>query len=142
MVSRLRIFLAIAGIAVAAAAGARPSAPSVAPPLAPLQSSEAIGELVGDLMFHADLMHALDRMCPPAAVASSPSRDWQAVVRSLPVSARTPELRELSRKLSADAAQAMVRGSGGCLTALYARAYAQTRGEYESLLAQWAQLSV
>jgi hypothetical protein len=36
----------------------------------------------------------------------------------------------------------MVRGSGGCGTRHFARAYAETRIEYESLLEQWAQLSV
>jgi hypothetical protein len=135
MVSRLRIVFVAAALAAASGVGARsaPAAPT-------LQPGEAAGELLGDLMFHADLMHTLDRLCP--APGSAASRDWLAVVRTLPVAARTPELRELSRRLSADAAQAMVRGSGGCFTPHYGQAYAQTRNEYESLLEQWAQLSV
>jgi hypothetical protein len=135
MVRRSRILLAVAALALACGAGARP-----APASAGTEADDTVGELMGDLMFHADLMHTLDRLCP--APGRTASRDWLAVVRTLPVSARTPELRDLSRKLSADAAQAMVRGSGGCLTHHYAQAYAQSRNEYESLLEQWAQLSV
>lgn len=134
MVSRLRFALAAAALAAACGVMAK-SAPAT--PVA--QPDESVSELLGDLMFHADLMHTLDRLCP---APSGGSRDWLAVVRTLPVSARAPELRELSRKLSADAAQAMVRGSGGCLTQHYAQAYAKTRNDFESLLEQWAQLSV
>lgn len=101
-------------------------------------AEDEAGELMGDLMFHADLMSTLDTLCP----TRSPARDWQAVVHTLPASARAPELRDLSRRLSAEAAQSMVRASGGCGTRHYARVYAQTRTEYESLLEQWAQLSV
>jgi hypothetical protein len=135
MVSRLRNVFVAAALAAASGVLARsaPAAPAQPP-------HEAAGALLGDLMFHADLMHTLDRLCPAPGAAAS--RDWLAVVRTLPVAARTPELRALSRKLSADAAQAMVRGSGGCLTPHYGQAYAQTRNEYESLLEQWAQLSV
>jgi hypothetical protein len=107
-------------------------------PAAPAAASDEVGELLGDLMFHADLMSTLDHLCPARAAV----RDWRSVIRTLPVSARTPELRELSRRLSTDAAQSMVRASGGCATAQYAQVYAATRNEYESLLEQWAQLSV
>jgi len=100
---------------------------------------DRVGALMGDLMFHADLMSSLDKLCPRVAV---PGRDWQAVVRQLPAHARTRELRDLSRRLSDDAGRAMVRGSGGCATVEYARVYAETRLEYEALLDQWAQLSV
>lgn len=99
---------------------------------------EETGALMGDLMFHADLMSSLDAICPARAGA----RDWQAVVRELPPQARTGELRTLSRRLSADAGQAMVRGSGGCGTREFARAYAETRRDYEQLLEQWARLSI
>jgi hypothetical protein len=79
-------------------------------------------------------MHRLDALCPvPAA-----RRDWLAVLRTLPPSARTPELRALSQRLSADAARSMVRGSGGCATREYAQVYAAARSEYEALLEQWA----
>jgi hypothetical protein len=135
MVSGTRTLLAMAALVLACGAAARPA------PAMPLSNADnAVGELMGDLMFHADLMHTLDRLCP--APGGAASRDWLAVVHTLPVAARTPELRELSRRLSADAAQAMVRGSGGCLTHHYAQAYASTRNDYESLLEQWAQLSV
>ena len=49
---------------------------------------------------------------------------------------------ETRQSLSTDAAQSMVRASGGCGTRHYARVYAQMRHEYESLLEQWAQLSI
>ncbi|HET9975975.1 MAG TPA: PQQ-binding-like beta-propeller repeat protein [Burkholderiaceae bacterium] len=100
--------------------------------------NEDLGELMGDLVFHADLMTSLDTLCPGA----SPRRDWLSVLPRLPADVRTVELRAMSRRLSADAAQAMVRGSGGCRSPHFAQAYAQTRNEYESLLEQWAQLSV
>jgi hypothetical protein len=101
-------------------------------------TADQTGELMGDLMFHADLMSTLDALCP----ARGHLRDWQSVVRALPAGARDPELRDLSRRLSADAAQSMVHGSGGCGTRQFAQVYAQTRNEYESLLEQWAQLSI
>jgi|JI10StandDraft_1071094.scaffolds.fasta_scaffold867594_2 hypothetical protein len=100
---------------------------------------EDVDALMGDLLFHADLMSSLDAMCPGARGAR---RDWQAVVRELPPAARTPQLRQLSRTLSADAGQAMVRGSGGCATREFAQAYADTRREFEQLLEQWVRLSI
>lgn len=99
---------------------------------------EDVGALMGDLMFHADLMSTLDAICP----TRQPTRNWLASVRQLPAHARTAELRDLSRRLGADAGQAMVRGSGGCATREFARVYAQTLREYEALLEQWARLSV
>lgn len=98
---------------------------------------EAVGALMGDLMFHADLLTTLDALCP----RRHPVADWRAVVRRLPAHARTSALLELSRRLSADAAQAMVRGSGGCATRDYAEVYAQTLREFESLRERWAWLS-
>lgn len=100
-------------------------------------NDEESGALIGDLMFHADLMSSLDAICQVRRTA----RDWQAVVRELPPQARTGELRALSRRLSADASQAMVRGSGGCSTREFAQAYAETRRDYEQLLEQWARLN-
>lgn len=110
---------------------------------APVQSAdpteqEEVGALMGDLMFHADLLSRLDTMCPPPPERQSP--DWQAVLRTLPPSARTPDLRELSRRLSSDAARSMVKASGGCATREYAQVYSATRLDYESLLGQWARL--
>jgi hypothetical protein len=98
---------------------------------------EAVGELMGDLMFHADLMSTLDTLCP----RRYPAPDWRAVVRHLPAHARTAELRDLSRRLSTDAAQAMVRGSGGCTTRDFAEVYTETQREYESLRERWAWLN-
>jgi hypothetical protein len=98
---------------------------------------EAVGELMGDLMFHADLMSTLDALCP----RRYPAVDWRAVVRHLPAHARTAELRDLSRRLSADAAQAMVHGSGGCATRDFAEVYTQTQREYELLRERWAWLN-
>lgn len=98
---------------------------------------EAVGALVGDLMFHADLMTTLDRLCP----RDHPAPDWRAVVRHLPAHARTAELRDLSRRLSTDAAQAMVRGSGGCATRDFNEVYTQTQREYEALRERWAWLN-
>ncbi len=100
-------------------------------------NDEESGALIGDLMFHADLMSSLDAICQVRRTV----RDWQAVVRELPPQARTGELRALSRRLSADAGQAMVRGSGGCGTREFAQAYAETRRDYEQLLEQWARLN-
>jgi hypothetical protein len=107
-------------------------------PLPAHANDDAVGELMGDLMFHADLLSALDTTCP----AQAAGRDWRAVIKRLPADVRNVELRTISKRLSADAAQAMVRGSGGCSTRHFARAYAETRIEYESLLEQWAQLSI
>lgn len=102
---------------------------------------EDMGALMGDLLFHADLMSALDAMCPRRSGARA-GHDWQSVVRELPPHARSRELRAISRRLSADAGQAMVRGSGGCATREFAQAYAETRRDYEQLLEQWARLSI
>lgn len=99
---------------------------------------DELDALTGDLIFHADLMVSLDKRCP----GGGPRRDWLAVVARLPADVRTVELRDVSQRLSADAAQAMVRGSGGCHSPHFAKAYAQTRNEYESLLEQWAQASL
>ncbi len=119
------------GAAAALALGAA-SVSAVAHP------DEETGALMGDLVFHADLMVSLDTLCRVKA----PARDWQAVLGALPADVRTPELRDISRRLSADAAKSMVRGSGGCNTRQFAQVYAETRIEYESLLEQWAMLSV
>lgn len=115
--------------------GAQAKAPALA---ADPSEQEEVGELMGDLMFHADLLSRLDAMCPPPP--ERPSPDWQAVLHTLPPSARTPALRDLSRRLSNDAARSMVKASGGCGTRQYAQVHAATRLDYESLLGQWARL--
>jgi hypothetical protein len=99
---------------------------------------DEVGGLMGDLMFHADLMTSLDTLCP----RRGPAADWRAVVQQLPAHARTRELQELSRRLSADASRAMVRASGGCATHDYAQLYAETRRDFEALRERWAWYSV
>lgn len=98
---------------------------------------EETGELMGDLMFHADLMSTLDTLCPRRV-----GNDWRAVVNDLPTHARTRELQDLSRRLSAEAARSMVKASGGCKTRDYAQLYAETRRDYETLLERWARYSI
>ena len=104
---------------------------------ASLLPDEETGELMGDLMFHADLMSTLDTLCPRRA-----GNDWRAVVSDLPIYARTRELQDISRRLSADAARSMVKASGGCKTRDYAQVYAETRRDYETLLERWARYSI
>jgi hypothetical protein len=99
-----------------------------------VEADDEIGELMGDLMFHADLMSSLDTLCP----TRGPADDWRAVVRQLPAHARTRELQDLSRRLTADASRAMVRASGGCTTRDYAQLYAETRRDFEALRKRWA----
>jgi hypothetical protein len=101
-------------------------------------TEDEIGELMGDLMFHADLMSSLDTLCPNR----SPADDWRAVVQQLPAHARTRELQDLSRRLTAEASRAMVRASGGCATRDYAQLYAETRRDFEALRVRWALYSV
>jgi hypothetical protein len=103
------------------------------------EDDDAVGELMGDLMFHADLLVSLERLCPGTKHVR---RDWQAVVKQMPAQVRTRELRDLSLRLSANAGDAMVHGNGGCGTRAFTRAYEETRREYEMLLEQWARLSI
>ena len=98
---------------------------------------EETGALMGDLMFHADLMNTLDTLCPRTL-----GNNWRAVVNDLPTYARTRELQDISRRLSADAARSMVKASGGCKTRDYAQVYAETRRDYETLLERWARYSI
>ena len=58
--------------------------------------ADEVGALMGDIMFHADLMTSLDTLCP----SHKPRRDWHAAVRQLPAHARSRDLRELSRRLA------------------------------------------
>ena len=122
-------------LALALGVGVQAKAPAVA--VTPSEQEE-VGALMGDLMFHADLLSRLDALCPPGP--ERPARDWQAVVGTLPPSARTPELQRLSKRLSDDAARSIVEASGGCATRHYALAYGATRLDYEALLEQWARL--
>jgi hypothetical protein len=91
------------------------------------------GALVGELVFQADLMSALDRLCP----RNAGNTDWHAALTALERQAMTPELLDLSRRLGADAGSQLVRERGGCATSGFAAAYAESRLEFNSLLKRW-----
>jgi hypothetical protein len=99
---------------------------------APLAADDTQGELIGDLVFHADLLSALDRLCPQRDAA-----DWHSALRPLLEQAFTPELRELSRRLGADAGAQVVQERGGCRTRGFAAAYNESKDEYRALLQRW-----
>lgn len=114
------------GLAIAAPA---PSAPASPPAAA---DDDEGGELIGDLVFHADLLSALDRLC-----ARTPATDWHAPLTQLLDEAFTPDLRELSQRLGTDAGRQMVQERGGCRTRGFEAAYRESRDEYRALLARW-----
>jgi hypothetical protein len=94
--------------------------------------SDAQGELIGDLVFHADLLSALDRLCP-----QPDPTDWHGALRPLLEQALTPELRELSRRLGTDAGAQLVHARGGCRTRGFGAAYSESKDEYRTLLQRW-----
>ena len=100
------------------------------------RNDDEVGELVGELMFRADLLSALDNLCPRGRHAP----DWHAALPALPPEATTLELIDLSRRLGADAGQQLVRESGGCRTRSFARAYAESRQTFGALIERWRQL--
>ena len=97
---------------------------------------EAVGELMGELVFRADLMNSLDGLCPRGAAAA----DWRAALPTLPPEVTTPELLALSQRLAADAGQRLVRENGGCATPAFAEAYAESRQSFGELIERWRQL--
>lgn len=109
-------------------------APTVA---AASSDSDEQGELVGELVFHADLLSALDQLCPNRAAASA---DWHGALRPLLDREFTPELRKLSRRLGADAGAQLVHERGGCASRGFAAAYNESRDEYRALLQRWKAL--
>jgi hypothetical protein len=113
---------------VAGAAGAATSSPAV--------DAEERGALIGDLLFHADFLSALDRLCPVRGAAG----DWHAGLSDLLAEAFTPDLRELSQRLGADAGAQLVRERGGCHTRDFAAAYGESKVEYRELLQRWRAL--
>ena len=126
---------------VAALALAASAAVAATPPPAPASAvasadREEPGELIGDLVFHADLLAALDRLCPRGGGGA----DWHGALKSLLEQAFTPELRALSRKLGADAGASLVQQRGGCHSRGFAAAYDESRGEYRALLQRWQAL--
>lgn len=97
---------------------------------------EAVGELIGELIFRADLMRSLDSLCPRGGSVN----DWHAALPALPAEATTPELLDLSRRLGADAGQQLVRENGGCATRNYAAAYDESRQTFGELIERWQKL--
>lgn len=116
---------------LASAAGAR-EIPAAGPaPQAAVEDDEQ-GALIGDLVFHADLLSALDRLCPRRDAA-----DWHAALGPLLEQSMTPDLRELSRRLGTDAGTQLVHERGGCKSRGFAAAYDESKGEYQTLLQRW-----
>jgi hypothetical protein len=106
---------------------------------------EASGALIGELVFQADLLSALDRQCPRVGSdggggVAAAATDWHAALSSLLQQAFTPELRRLSRRLGADAGRRLVREHGGCHSSGLAQAYSESKDEYRSLLQRWRAL--
>lgn len=120
----LTALLAVACIGAAA----RPASPGAAE-----SAPDPEGALIGELVFQADLMRALDRLCP----RSGSGTDWHASLAAIERQAMTPELLDLSRRLGADAGAQLVRERGGCASSGFAAAYAESRSEFQQLLRRW-----
>jgi hypothetical protein len=133
----LRRCAAVAALALAAAAAVAATPPPAPASAAASSDGDEAGELIGDLVFHADLLTALDRLCPRGGGVGA---DWHGALKSLLEQAFTPELRELSSKLGADAGASLVQQRGGCHTRGFAAAYDESRGEYRALLQRWQAL--
>jgi hypothetical protein len=142
MLSRLRFRTLLVGIALAviatltlsAFAASRPAAAAVA---APAADDDEAGALIGDLVFHADLLTALDRLCPARGAVPA---DWHGALQPLLEQAFTPQLRELSRRLGADAGSQLVQQRGGCHTRGFTAAYNESKDEYRALFERWRAL--
>ncbi len=122
------IALAFAGAAGGAAAAASRS--TAAP-----TEDDAVAALVGELVFHADLLIALDRLCP-----RGPATDWHGTLAKAVQQAYSPQLRALSRRLGAKAGAQLVRERGGCQTPGFAAAYDESQDEYRELQQRWRAL--
>jgi hypothetical protein len=132
---RTALHLARAGVlAVAAAASVSAVARSGFAP-APQAEDDPAGVLMGEMVFQADLMSALDRLCPRGRAT-----DWHGVLGKQVQQIYTPELRELSRKLGAVAGAQLVRERGGCQSSGFAAAYDESRRDYGELLQRWRAL--
>ena len=97
---------------------------------------EAVGELMGDLVFHADLLNSLDKLCPRGKTAL----DWRAALPALPPEATAPELLKLSRRLASDAGRQLLHDNGGCTSPSFAEAYAESRQTFGELIERWRRL--
>ena len=123
-------FCRTAAVAVMCLAGAT-TALHAEPPAA--SSADPLGELIGELMFRADLLSSLDSLCP----RGPRTPDWHAALPALPPEAQTLELVDLSRRLGADAGRQLVREHGGCSTRRFATAYAESRQAFSALIERW-----
>jgi hypothetical protein len=121
-------------VALACVAGGAAAARSSFTPTAQ-PGEDPTGALIGELVFQADLMSALDRLCPRSAAT-----DWQGALSKKVQQAYTPDLRQLSRKLGAVAGAQLVRERGGCQTQGFAAAYDESRRDYGELLQRWRAL--
>jgi hypothetical protein len=121
--------IALAGVACGVAAAKSSFTPTAQ------AGDDPTGALIGELVFQADLMSALDRLCPRNAAT-----DWQGALSKKVQQAYTPELRVLSRKLGAVAGAQLVRERGGCQTQGFAAAYDESRRDYSELLQRWRAL--
>ena len=99
-------------------------------------ADDTVDELIGELIFRADLLSSLDTLCP----RGRPTPNWRAALPPLPPEATTPELLELSRRLGADAGQQLVRETGGCRSVDFAVAYDESRQTFDELIERWRQL--
>ena len=106
---------------------------------APLEANadEQSGALVGELMFNADLLTSLDKLCPRAR----PRADWHAALPRLPAQATTPDLLDLSRRLGDDAGRRLVHESGGCASDDFRQAYEESRENFGGLIERWQQIA-
>jgi hypothetical protein len=126
--------LALALGTVTLVAPARPSQPAAGTLILASGSRDA---LMGELVFQADLLHALDRLCGRV----TPGPDWHAALAEPVQRWLTPELRDLSRRLGRDAGTQLVRDNGGCRSRAFEAAYGQSRDEFETLLDRFDALS-
>ena len=99
-------------------------------------AEEEAGALVGDLMFSADLLTSLDKLCP----RGRPKADWHAALPRLPAQATTPVLLDLSRRLGDDAGRRLVQDSGGCASDRLREAYQDSRENFNELIERWQQI--
>jgi hypothetical protein len=97
---------------------------------------DPVGALIGELNFQADLMSALDRLCP----RGRPATDWHGALSPRVRNAYTPDLRELSRKLGAVAGAQVVREQGGCASNGFAAAYEESLVEYRQMQQRWREI--
>lgn len=130
-IARTALHLARAAVIVLAGVAFTAAARSSFMP-APQPKDDPAGALVGELVFQADLLSALDRLCP-----RNRAIDWYGALAKEVQQAYSPELRELSRKLGAVAGAQLVRERGGCQTSGFASAYDESQHDYSELLQRW-----